>query len=192
MAETSKAKARRDRENWFNQYAPPESVGIDIGCQEDPLYEHYRKWDLILGDGDATFMEGVADNSYQVVYSSHILEHVNDPITAIKNWYRILAPGGNLIILVPHRDLYETSTKLPSKWNFEHRSMWLPTESDLVDTKNFKQTILDAIPNVDIISFRILDEGYDYSIPPNQHPSGEYSIEAIIKKPENFCADDTI
>ena len=182
MAETSKAKARRDRENWFNQYAPPESVGIDIGCQEDPLYEHYRKWDLILGDGDATFMEGVADNSYQVVYSSHILEHVNDPITAIKNWYRILAPGGNLIILVPHKNLYERKLQPPSNWNFEHISFWLPSSEEPPHTKNLYQTILEAIPNADIISFKVLDEGYDYSIPQNQHASGEYSIEAIIRK----------
>ncbi len=182
MGETSKAKNRRDRENWFETYAKADKKGIDIGCQEDPLHETYRKWDLIFGDGDATFMEGVEDNSYEVIYASHVLEHVDDPVTAVKNWYRILAPGGNLIILVPHRDLYEKKKILPSNWNFDHRSMWLPLQAEEPNTRSFLQTILDAIPNANILSFRTLDEGYDYSIPQNQHPVGEYSIEAIIRK----------
>lgn len=183
MAETSKAKDRRNRENWFAQYAPPESIGIDIGCQADPLYEHYRKWDLILGDGDATFMDGVLDDSYQIVYSSHILEHLDDPITAIRNWYRILAPGGNLIILVPHKDLYEKKDSPPSNWNGEHKYFYMPNQENPPYVKSLHGVILEALPGANIVSFKVLDEGFDYSIPSNQHSAGEYSIEAIIRKP---------
>ncbi len=182
MGETSKAKNRRDRENWFETYARPDQKGIDIGCQEDPLHETYRKWDLIFGDSDATFMEGVEDNSYEVIYASHVLEHVDEPVVAVKNWYRILAPGGHLIILVPHKNLYERKHELPSNWNFDHRSMWLPASEEPPCTRSLYATIKEAIPDVNVVSFRVLDEGYDYSLPQNQHPVGEYSIEAIIRK----------
>jgi len=183
MGETSKAKERRTKEGWFEKYAPAGAKGIDIGCQEDPIHEGYRKWDLILGDSDATEMLGIPDNEYDIVYSSHILEHLDDPVTGVKNWYRIVAPGGNLVILVPHKLLYERKEKPPSNWNVEHKTFWLPETEEPPFTRSFKGTILEAIPNANIISFRILDIGYDYSIPPLQHAVGEYSIEAIVKKP---------
>lgn len=182
MGETIKAKNRREREGWFSKYAPPNSQGIDLGCQTDPLYEHYRKWDVIFGDGDATFMEGVADNSYEVVYASHLLEHIKDPVTAVQNWYRILAPGGKLIILVPHKNLYERKAAPPSNWNHEHIFFYLPSQEEPPFTKSLLKVIQEAIPNLNLLSFRVLDEGFDYTIPAHQHAVGEYSIEAIITK----------
>lgn len=183
--ETSKAFMRRLNEGWFDKYAPEGKPGIDIGCQHDPLREAFRKYDLIFGDPDATFMENVEDNSYFTVYSSHILEHVDDPVTAVKNWFRILQPGGHLIILVPHRDLYEKKRELPSNWNFDHRSMWLPNRSEKIgktQTYCLKEVILKAgVPEKNIISYKVLADGYCANAP-NEHPEGEYSIEAIIQK----------
>lgn len=179
--ETWKAKKRREREGWFEQYAPPDQPGIDIGCQEDELNEKFRKWDYIFGDGDATFMEGVEDNTYTTVYASHVLEHIADPVTAIQNWYRITKPGGHLIILVPHRDLYEKKTVLPSNWNPEHKWFFLPDRSDPPYTLGLNYLISLALPGANVVSFRVLDEGY-VEYPPNVHALGEYSIEAIIKK----------
>ena len=180
MAETTKAKARRISEGWFEKYIA--GSGIDIGCQHDPIDESFRKWDLIFGDGDATFMEGIEDGTYQTVYASHVLEHLENPAEGVRNWYRITASGGHLIILVPHRDLYEKKERLPSNWNFDHKSYWLPDRSEEPDTKCFKDVILEAVPDADIISYKVLDADYASNGPGN-HPQGEYSIEAIIKKP---------
>lgn len=181
MGETQKAYDRRIQEGWFEKYVDLTKPGIDIGCQNDPLNESFRKWDLIFGDGDATTMVGVNDNEYHTVYASHVLEHVVDPVTAIKNWYRITAPGGYLIILVPHRDLYEKKSLLPSNWNHDHKSFWLPENGELPNTYGFKEVLQQAIPNINIVSFEILNNGW-ISLPENQHSIGEYSIEAIIKK----------
>lgn len=182
MGEVAKSHQRRLKENWFEKYAPENLPGIDIGCQTDPLNSTFRKFDLIFGDGDATFMADVPDESYHTVFASHIIEHLVDPITGIQNWYRITKTGGHLIIVAPHRDLYEKKKRLPSNWNFDHKTFWLPEKSDPPDTWNFKETILRAIPNAEIVLFRVLDEGFDYNIPANQHSVGEYSIEAIIHK----------
>lgn len=181
MAEVTKAYNRRLKENWFEIYCPEDKSGIDIGCQRDPINHTFRRWDLIFGDGDATDMAGVPDNTFWTVHASHVLEHLNEPITAIKNWYRILKKGGNLIILVPHRDLYEKKLELPSNWNVDHKSFWLPDKSESPHTRSLKDTIYTAIPDANIISFRVLDEGF-YSESNLKHSAGEYSIEAIIKK----------
>jgi SAM-dependent methyltransferase len=42
-----------------------------------------------------------ADNSFDVVYSSHVLEHVNDEQKSLQEMKRVLKPGGVLIIGMP-------------------------------------------------------------------------------------------
>lgn len=180
MGETAKSYERRVKEGWFEKYAPDNMSGIDIGCQHDPLNETFRRWDVIFGDGDASYMKGVSENKFNTVYASHVLEHLTDPVIALKNWYRILKPNGHLIVLVPHRDLYECKKELPSNWNHEHKTYWLPDQAESPCTKSFKDAILQAIPNANIVLFRVLDEGYFRH--GNNHPGGEFSIEAIIKK----------
>lgn len=183
VGEVTKAHERRVRERWFECYCPEWFSGIDIGCQTDPINETFRRWDIVYGDGDATYMAGVSDNKFHTVHVSHVLEHLADPVTAIQNWYRILSPGGNLIILVPHRDLYERKPEPPSMWNHEHKTFWLPEESAPPSTLSLKGTIIQAIPDANIISFRVLDFGHDWNQPKDNHPIGEYSIEAIVNKP---------
>ena len=125
MGETSKARERRLKEGWFDKYAPEGLSGIDLGCSDDPLNHTFRRWDIQFGDGDATIMEGIPDNTFQTVYASHLLEHVRYPSLAIKKWFDILKPGGHLIICVPHRDLYEKKRFPPSNWNHDHKCFWL-------------------------------------------------------------------
>jgi ubiquinone/menaquinone biosynthesis C-methylase UbiE len=182
MGEVSKARERRESEGWFEKYAPEQKSGIDIGCQNDPLNQTFRRFDRIFGDGDATLMQGIDDETFFTVHASHVLEHIDDPITAVRNWFRILQTGGHLIIVVPHRDLYERKKELPSDWNYDHKCFWLPDESDPPHTRSLKEVVFSAIPNANIVSLKVLDEGFDNSVPHNFHSIGEYSIEAIIKK----------
>lgn len=44
----------------------------------------------------------VADNSYDVVYSSHCLEHLDNAKKAVEEMWRIARPGAEIIIKVPH------------------------------------------------------------------------------------------
>lgn len=180
LGETWKAHARRKNQNWFEKYAPEGRPGIDIGCQYDPLNSTFRRWDVIFGDGDAALMEGVDDNSFFTVYASHLLEHIANPKLALQNWWRILQPGGHLIIVVPHRDKYEGKKDLPSRWNYEHRWFYMPDLSESPCTISLKDLIERSLPEGNLISLKVLDEGYqDNGVYP---PSGEYSIEAIIRK----------
>lgn len=42
------------------------------------------------------------DNHFELIEAVHILEHLNQPFPVMKELFRILKPGGELVIKVPH------------------------------------------------------------------------------------------
>jgi SAM-dependent methyltransferase len=46
----------------------------------------------------------MADARYDVVLSSHALEHVANPLKALREWRRVLMEKGVLLVVLPHRD----------------------------------------------------------------------------------------
>jgi ubiquinone/menaquinone biosynthesis C-methylase UbiE len=63
--------------------------------------------------GSTFFCEGsalndVSDSSYDFVLSSHNLEHFANPIKALKEWQRVLRPGGGMVLVLPYyRDTFD-------------------------------------------------------------------------------------
>jgi len=47
-----------------------------------------------------------ASQSMDFVYSSHLLEHMEDPEKTLKEWWRVIKPKGYLVLYLPHEDLY--------------------------------------------------------------------------------------
>ena len=175
--ETTKAKGRRLRENFFKKYCT--GNGLDIGFGGDPIVPNVQGWDF--EHGDAQYLFDIPDSEFDFVYSSHTLEHMNEPELALKNWWRVLKPGGHLIIYIPHRDLYEKKKNLPSQFNPNHTHFFLIDEEDLPDTLSLKKLILENLPGGELMYIKECSEGYK-SNGIDKHSTGEYSIEAVIKK----------
>ena len=53
---------------------------------------------------EATDLSGIADHSYDLILSSHCLEHIANPLRALREWRRICGLEGYLCLIVPHRD----------------------------------------------------------------------------------------
>lgn len=53
---------------------------------------------------EATDLRGIEDKSYDCVFSSHVLEHVANPLRALFEWKRVLKDGGVLLLVVPHKE----------------------------------------------------------------------------------------
>ena len=47
-------------------------------------------------------LSGIDTESYGIVFSSHSLEHFLDPISALREWNRVLSPEGYLLLVLPH------------------------------------------------------------------------------------------
>lgn len=52
--------------------------------------------------GEARHLEGIADDSYDALLASHVLEHLADPLGALGEWQRVVRPGGHLLLVMPH------------------------------------------------------------------------------------------
>jgi SAM-dependent methyltransferase len=53
---------------------------------------------------EASDLKGIEDSSYDFVMSSHVIEHLANPIKALKEWNRVIKPGGLIILIAPHKD----------------------------------------------------------------------------------------
>lgn len=53
---------------------------------------------------EACDLVGIDDGSYDVVLSSHCLEHLANPLRVLREWRRVCRLGGYLCLIVPHRD----------------------------------------------------------------------------------------
>lgn len=175
--ETFKARSRREKENFFELYCRGE--GLDIGYGGDPVVPGVDVWDF--EHGDAQLLQGAARGKYEFVYSSHTLEHLNDPSEAMYNWWRVLKPGGYLIIYIPHRDLYEKKKTLPSRFNDNHKHFFLIDKDENPDTIGLIPLIRRTLTNYEIVYIKECSEGNTIK-DPDRHSNGEYSIETVIRK----------
>lgn len=192
MYEASKALMRRMHDSRFaTRYFV--GHGIDIGCGPDPVSQYVQQFPLMKGcrgwdlaDGDAQLLASVADASFDFVHSSHCLEHMVDPPTALDHWLRVLKPGGHLIVTVPDEDMYEQGV-FPSTFNSDHKwtftmhkaRSWSPKSLNLMHllagladrAQTIKLEQLDA-------SFRFIDRRFDQTTT----PVGECAIEFVMRK----------
>lgn len=168
---------RRIREGFFEKYC--QGKGIDIGYGGDPVTPTVRGWDI--EDGDAHLMPGVADATYDFVYSSSSLEHMTDPEVAVRRWWQIVKPGGFLIISVPDRDLFEKKRTLPSRFSTDHKHFFLLDRDDPPDTMGLVQLIQRACEGAEILEARVLKDGYTIT-DPYKHADGEFFDEVIVSK----------
>lgn len=158
MDETSKSSMRRATEG-FDRYLRGRI--IDIGAGEDLIQDGASVYDR--AEGDAQFLANLEDSSYDTVYSSHCLEHMRDPLLALLNWWRVLKPGGYMIVAAPDEDLYEQCI-WPSAFNTDHKwtltlskdGSWSPVSRNLLD-------MIRHLPRHRLIYARTIDTGYDHA-----------------------------
>ncbi|PLX78354.1 MAG: SAM-dependent methyltransferase [Desulfuromonas sp.] len=154
-------------------------MGLDIGFGGDLVSPNARGWDI--EHGDAMSLDGLRDESFDFVYSSHTLEHMPDLAMALKNWWRVVKPGGYLILYVPHRDLYEKKIELPSRWNLDHKHFFLPNKDEAPATTGVLPLLQRSIQGFELIYLRVCARGHTIT-DPLLHSNGEYSIEAVLRK----------
>jgi len=100
-----------------NSFHLPHCLNIDYCGEDDTIFKlaeidlcgSAMKVDIVSEGDDLPFK----DETLGYVISSHVIEHYFDPIKALKEWYRVIKPGGYIFTIAPHVD------RVPE----EHRSI---------------------------------------------------------------------
>jgi SAM-dependent methyltransferase len=170
-------------------------VGLDVGAGADSLALYVELFPRILNvvpfdeaQGNAQLLDNVEDNSFDFLYSSHCLEHLDDPFEATENWIRVVKPGGHLVINVPDEDLYEQGV-WPSRFNNTHKTSWTidkeeswsPVSVNVLDlVRRFRSEVLP-------VKIELIDHGYRHNLwgqglDQTRTPAAEAAIEIVLLK----------
>lgn len=107
--------------------------GLDIGSGRWPL-PGAKPVDLAIGYNAMT----LPDEEYNYIFSSHCLEHLQDPVKALEHWKTHLKPDGVLFLYLPHPDMKYWRPQHCRK----HLHMWYPRDMvELLTDLGFKDVI---------------------------------------------------
>jgi SAM-dependent methyltransferase len=179
--EAGRSFAEKLKNGFFSTYMAGE-VTIDVGYRgafEDavPILPRAIGVDLDYPGYDGKKLP-FPDESIDTVYSSHMLEHVADFRTTIRDWHRVVRSRGFIVCVVPHQFLYEKKRSLPSSWNADHKRFYTPASL----LGEFEASLQ---PNTyRVRHLRDSDENYTYEIGPEIHSGGGYEIEIVVQKIE--------
>jgi len=134
---------------------------LDIGCGPDPVVPRARPFDR--AHGDAGRITAYLSETFDTVYSSHCLEHMPDVPQALAGWWQLVKPGGHLIVVVPHEDLYEQGF-WPSLYNRDHKATFrLDTERSWSPRSYDLRRLVARLPGAEIVAAGVQDHGYTYA-----------------------------
>ncbi|MEK7590070.1 MAG: class I SAM-dependent methyltransferase [Patescibacteria group bacterium] len=95
------------------QHKFPESVGMDVVKESEA--------DIVHNVENTPWP--IEDNSYDIVFTNHFLEHVDNQLGFFGEVSRILKPGGRLLVQVPYFRSIDAYTDITHKRFFTSRTL---------------------------------------------------------------------
>ena len=146
-------------------------VGLDLGCGNERIWPHAIGVDRYAAEGgkgatvrgDLQRIPAFADGALDFVFSSHALEdfEARDTRPMLREWWRVIKPGGHLILYLPHEDWYPKIGE--DGCNPAHK-------------RNFKpQDVVDEMLKID-------EHGWDLIENETRSDTDEYSFFQVFRK----------
>lgn len=126
----------------------PHFIGVDNGHHE--VFGQTIKPDLRIDTCEK--LDLIASQSCDAVFSSHLLEHIEDYKAALREWWRVVKVGGHLCLYLPHKSLYPNVGTEGA--NPDHKHDFLP--DDIV-------AAMREIGSFDLVRNEDRDAGREYS-----------------------------
>lgn len=102
--------------------------GLDLGCGSCKIKLNSIGIDIANPSADmiqdARILKDYDDNLFDYVYSSHLIEEIADPEKALKEWIRILKPGGYLVLYQADKEFYYDLDDPQCNKNHKHHFSW--------------------------------------------------------------------
>lgn len=163
----SEVPSRPPHDSYILAWAPKQGLLLDIGCGARKVSPRFVGVDCLpkgspvpgtpglLSVADVTadalslpYGDGLVD----FVSSCHVLEHIANPVDALREWARVLKSGGHMVTLVPDYR-YTFSCKQADQIQSLHGHRWDFTIPELA-------RVLLEIKTVEIVDVRIVCASY--------------------------------
>jgi len=105
----------------------PHFIGVDNNVDEQLFGHRATGADVIVPTCEK--LDLFASDSMDFVFSSHLLEHIQDYKAALSEWWRVVKVGGHLVLYLPHKQFYPNVGQEGA--NPDHKHDFMP--SDIVD-----------------------------------------------------------
>lgn len=127
------------------------------------LFGHQMRPDVIVDTCEKLSLFG--DECVDAVFSSHLLEHLEDTESVLQEWWRLVKVGGHLILYLPHADFYPNIGQPGA--NPDHKHDFRPA-----DIKRAMRAILPEHGGC----------GWDLVVNENRNGGQEYSFLQVYRK----------
>ena len=97
------------------------TVGVDLNIRFSEVFRNHEA--LALLRQDLTSL-GFQDDSFSLIYSYHVLEHIDDPVAALNELSRVLKPDGLLFIGFPNKNRLISYIGTSQKVSLLNRVLW--------------------------------------------------------------------
>ena len=140
-----------------NSFGLKRSINVDFSDEQGGLWQDTNcepaTVNIVAFGDDLPFK----DNTLDYVLTSHVIEHFFDPVKALREWHRIIKPGGYIFIIAPHKDR-----------TFDKPREVTPV-AELLDRSTGRIRISDYLRPTDIAALEQSGKakfGPDYEVPP--------------------------
>lgn len=154
----------------------PHFIGVDSGADR-ALFKVNMKPDLEM---PCEKLDKFASQSADFIYSSHLLEHIEDHKGALKEWWRVIKVGGYLVLYLPHKDFYPNVGKDGA--NPDHKHDFHP--NDIIEAMQ------EMTGGWDLVENQERNEGTEYSFFQVYKKTSQkvHTRSCDEPKPEKTCA----
>lgn len=127
----------------------PHVISVDNGHHE--AFGHQIHADVRVATAEK--LDVFASASMDFVFSSHLLEHIQDYKAALREWWRVVKQGGYMVLYLPHKMLYPNIGQKGA--NSDHKHDFMP--DDIVKA-------MEENSAWDLVDLQERSEGYEYSM----------------------------
>lgn len=191
--------------------------GLDIGCGNTKIRMDAIGVDLYHPNGDVSLdardLSKYPDNHFDYIYSSHLLEELENTEATLRGWLKIIKDGGYLVLYQADKDLYyplgDPNCNRSHKHHFDWESLWNVFKTiggvDLIHHGRYPERnewSFELVVKKNVTGIKdepIEPEGISFLIPSRNRPQGietlSMSIDQNTADPRNieiiFGIDDT-
>jgi len=162
---------------------------LDLGSGPFKPYSHFISMDNMTEYdnngwhpdvyGDAEDLSLFSSNSFDAIFSSHLLEHIVDYSSALKEWWRTIKVNGYLVLYLPHKEYYPNIGEKGS--NPDHKHDYIPDDivDAMVDLSGWNLLVNESRNN---------DNEYSFLQVYQKRNDHKHSYPYKMKRPVKTCA----